>query len=54
MRAFSGYHPAMIISFLGVVLREMEDNPVPHNAFMADSPKNSSPFPAALVEAGEV
>lgn len=39
----------MIISFLEVALREKEGNPVPHNAFMVDSPKNPSPFPAALV-----
>lgn len=44
----------MITSFLEAVLREKEGNPVPHNAFIVDSPKNPSPFPAALVEAGEV
>lgn len=50
-RAFSGYHPVMI-AFLEMVLREEEGSPVPHRALTADSPKNPSPFPASLVEAG--
>lgn len=44
----------MIISFLEAAFREKEGNPVPSNTFMADSPENPSPFPAALVEAGEI
>lgn len=52
MRAFSGYHAVMIISFLEVMLTG-EGSPEWHNVVMIDSPEHARPFPAALSQAGQ-